>query len=195
MRNTSSDTLTEASLAIINVVLKDFINMDNEKLARLVSSPYSMENGNRYVSSTERILLACLNIFDSAYENIPFSNSSHLMSISKSISKFGLLLIAISFTSLKTTVQKVQELFKSREVNMSETKIIDLPEDCIGELQALEKRWRKQNLTDEEIQANIEFFKRDMQIGQRDMKRDEIKHKAWSLFMKIILQLGESLSI
>lgn len=170
--------------------LEKSFRADNKKLAQIVSLIFA--KCDDYVfSSAERTIHLCFDIVDDASERIPIpiSNTSILVFAFK-IGLVGIAAIPIHMINFAR-----KDIFQLRKSSKDKIKIADLPEECIGEIRALEKRWQKQNLSDEEIQANIEFFKRDMQIGQRNMKRDEIKHKIWSLTMRMMSQLGQLLSI
>lgn len=178
------NTSLEIIVAILPLIKKSF-DGDNRKLAKAASVVFG--KNKRDISSVEENAI----YYSLEAVDFCFKKTVHESSILDLALKIALLVLISSPFHVSFLVR--EKVFQFLEPSKDE--VIDLPEECIGEIRALEKRWQKQGLSDEEIQANIKFFKRDMQIGQRNMKKGEIKHKAWSLFMKVILQLGESLSI
>ena len=173
--------------------LKESPRIDNKELVTFTSLLLFDKLGDSVYKSAEKAIYMTLEIVDDAFKRIPIFNNSTLIYVSSSVFKILILIVASSFFNIIYSAR--EKIFQLREFRKDKTEITNLPEECIGEIRALEKRWQKQNLSDEEIQTNIELFKQDMQIGQQNMKRDKIKHKIWSLTMRIMLQLGQLLSI
>ncbi|MEO1672347.1 MAG: hypothetical protein AAFR77_16485 [Cyanobacteria bacterium J06631_2] len=58
---------------------------------------------------------------------------------------------------------------RDRNPRISQTK--DLPEDYIGELEALQRRWQNQGLSQEEIEIETRLCRRDMSIGHTECQK------------------------
>ena len=163
------------------------LSKNNKQLAQIGFKTFE-RNGRNTLNRTANIVSQYLNEIDIVFERTPFLNSPILLLIYKIII-VGLFSILVH--TAYACILVVKKIFQLLEPSKDEIKITDLPEDCSNEIRALEKRWQKQNLPDEEIQANLKFWIRDMQIGQRGMKKEEIKLNTKSLIARIILQLRQ----